>query len=257
MKSTGKEKAMGQRVKSFFGRLALGAALAAVGVFSSTPVLADPPIGSRIDRSDRGLTGRHNPRHGDSPRPGINAYYRCIASLDRARAIATLREEYLSSAQVEALAEVGPRSAFAQDGREDCFSNLGGGGVRIQASRSSAVGAFAEFFIVRSFSAQEAELLKGLDREAWQSDELTPRNGSEMIGLCTAQAAGSAVYRLVETEPASEDEVAAIQAIVPYLGPCLTEGVEVSFDAASLRALLAHSLYKVLSGAAAYEKMDS
>lgn len=257
MMNTAKEKTMDQRVKSFVGRLALGAALVAVGVSSSTPVLADPPVGSRIDRSDRGLTGRHNPRHEDSPRPGINAYYRCVASLDRARAIATLREEYLSTAQAEALADVGPRSAFAQDGREDCFSNLGGGGVRIQASRSSAVGAFAEFFISRTFSEQDAESLKELDREAWQSDELAPRNGSEMIGLCTAQAAGSAVYRLIETEPASEGEFAAIQAIVPYLGPCLTEGVEVSFDAASLRALLAHSLYKALSGAAAYERMDS
>ncbi len=121
----------------------------------------------------------------------------------------------------------------------------------------SAIGGFAEFFIDRDFDIEDASDLGLLPREDWQDPALIPRNGSEMIGMCTAQAAGPELYRLFESTPASDDETAAIQAIVPFLGPCLTEGIEATFDATSLRALLAHSLYKALTGMEASKKAKS
>lgn len=229
---------------------------ASFSFIASTPAVADPPIGSRIDRSSPGLTGRFNSRNQKSPRPGINAYFRCLASLDRVSAAKVLDLAYMTEEQRISIKKVGPNSGFSEHGRADCFSNFGGGGVEIGFDPASAVGGFAEFFISSQFKEADAARLAELTREQWGTQALTPRNGSEMIGLCTVQATGPAVFRLTETEPASEEEAAEIQTIVPYLGPCLTEGVEVSFDVASLRALLAHSLYKALTGMEALEKAE-
>ena len=238
--------------------LAPMAALAVVaGLVTATPALADPPIGSRIDRSDGGLTGRHNSRNATSPRPGIHAYFRCLASLDRGRAREIVDLAYMSDEQQSLIETVGPRSGWSDDRREDCFSNFGGGGVSMKFDPVSPIGAFAEFLATREFEIEDAERIASLTREDWKAPALTPRNGSEMIGLCTAQAAGPQVFRLIETEPASVEESAAMQTIVPFLGPCLTEGVEVSFDASSLRALLAHSLFKALTGMEALGKAQS
>lgn len=236
---------------------AIGIAIVAAGLATSVPVAADPPTGSRVDRSSGGLTGRYNTLRDQSPRPGINAYFRCVASMDRARAGKVALLEYMSAEQREMIGKVGQRSAFAVDRREDCFSDFGGGGVQINFDPVSAIGGFAEFFVTRDFDAEDASRLSTLTREEWQTTDLTPRNGSEMIGLCTAQAAGADVYGILETVPATDEEMAAIQKVVPVLGPCLTDGVEISFDAASLRALLAHSLYKALIGMHALEEARS
>lgn len=236
---------------------ALGALALATGLLLSAPAAADPPTGTRVDRGSSGLSGRHNTLRDVSPRPGINAYFRCVASLDQARAGKITLLEYMSAEQVEMIGKVGNRSGFAMDRREDCFSDFGGGGVEIRFDPTSAIGGFAEFFVTRGFNVEDAARLGALTREDWQTPDLTPRNGSEMIGLCTAQAAGPDVFRILQTLPASDEENAAIQKIVPFLGPCLTDGVEVSFDAASLRALLAHSLYKALTGMEALEKARS
>ena len=232
----------------------------AVLVSSPTPSAAQaaPPTGTNVKRGDDGLTGRFNPRNEASPRPGINAYFRCIASLYRSRANKVVALEYLGAEQRGEIEKVGPSSMFGQDRRENCFNSFSGdGGVQIQYDPVSAIGAFAEYFTLREFEESDAQRIATISRDDWQTADLTPRNGSEMIGLCTAQAAGPVVYRLVATEPASDEEAAAIQAVVPYLGPCLTEGVEVSFDATSLRALLAHSLYKALTGMEALKKAKS
>ena len=235
----------------------VGMLVSAMGLAASVPVAADPPTGTRVDRGVEGLSGRHNTLRDKSPRPGINAYFRCVASLDRARAGKVVLLEYMSREQGELLGKVGQRSAFAVDRREDCFSDFGGGGVEIGFDRASAIGAFAEFFTLQEFDAEDAARLALLERDDWQTPALTPRNGSEMIGLCTAQAAGADVFHLIETAPASDEEAAAIQKVVPFLGPCLTDGVEVSFDETSLRALLAHSLYKALTGMEALEEAKS
>lgn len=233
---------------------AVGIMALALSMHVSAPAAADPPVGSRVDRGSGGLSGRHNTLRDVSPRPGINAYFRCIASLDQARADKVALLEYMSADQREMIGKVGQRSVFSTERRQDCFSDFGGGGVQIQYDPVSAIGGFAEFFVTRGFDVEDASRLGMLTREDWQSPDLIPRNGSEMIGLCTAQAAGADVYRIFETIPASDEESAAIQKVVPFLGPCLTDGVEVSFDAASLRALLAHSLYKALTGMEALEK---
>ncbi len=235
----------------------LGAVALAVGMMGSFPAAADPPTGTRVERGSGGLSGRHNTLRDVSPRPGINAYFRCVASLDQARADKITLLEYMSAEQREMIGKIGNRSGFSMDRREDCFSGFGGGGVEIRYDPVSAIGGFAEYFATRRFAVEDAGRLGTLTREDWRSPDPTPRNGSEMIGLCTAQAAGPDVYRLLETSPASDEETAAIQKVVPFLGPCLTDGVEVSFDAASLRALLAHSLYKALTGMEALEKARS
>ena len=235
----------------------LAVVLSVTAFVTSVPAAADPPIGTRIERGTGGLTGAHSTRRNQSPRPGINAYFRCMASLDRTGAARVLAHEYMSGEQTAEIGRVVPRFSQSVDRREDCFSGFGGRGVEMRYDPVSAIGGFAEFFIDRDFDVEDASDLGVLPREDWQNTALIPRNGSEMIGLCTAHAAGPEVYRLLESTPASDDETAAIQAVVPFLGPCLTEGVEASFDATSLRALLAHSLYKALTGMEALKKAKS
>ncbi|WP_379550585.1 hypothetical protein [Qipengyuania sp. DGS5-3] len=121
----------------------------------------------------------------------------------------------------------------------------------------TAVSGFSEFFIQDRIDENDIVRISDLTHDDWQSPQLSPRNGSEMIGLCVAQAGGMLVYDLIEAEPESDRETAAIRSIVPLLGPCLTDGVEVSFDKTSLRALLAHGLYRTLSQIDALKKDQS
>lgn len=62
-----------------------------------------------------------------------------------------------------------------------------------------------------------------------------------------AQARPDLVWQLIEAQPESGEEAAAIGALVPVLGPCLVEGTDARFDKGSLRSLLAFGLYRTLS----------
>lgn len=222
-------------------------AFAVLSFLVPAQAMAGPPIGSRIDRSSGGLDGRFNPRHSTSPRPGLSVYLRCTASLNRSKARNTIDAEYGSREQVDLLNKVQREVEWSVNRSQDCFTGFGGSGVEINYSPITAVGSFSEYFILNDFEEDDVADVALMTPEDWKWPGLTPRNGSEMISLCVAQARGDLVVTLIETEPAGDEEMAAIQELVPYLGACLTDGIEVSFDAPSVRAMLAHGLYRSLS----------
>ncbi len=222
---------------------------------SSGAALADPPIGSRIDRSARGLSGEHHPRHNASARAAVNVFLRCTASLNRAQAGKVLDQAYDSAEQVEAVGDVVPEHTFHDARREDCFSNLGS--VRIGYDPMVTVGAFAEWLVDDRFDEKDRQAIAALTRQDWQWPGLVPRNASEALGMCVAEARADLIWNLVETEPDTDREAAAINALVPALGPCLAEGFEARFDAGSLRSIMAFGLYRTLDQAEELRKAQS
>jgi hypothetical protein len=241
----------------FFTHLACLVLGLAVLLALPEPVRADPPTGSRIDRSSGGLTGRFNPRHATSPRPGIQAYLRCVASLNRSRAGDVVALPYDSEEQLEAANRMTRRYVVTDERVQDCFSNFGDRGMQIGYSSLSAVGAYSEYLALENFDRDDVAAISALTRDDWQRPELKPRNGGEAVGMCFAQAHGLLVYDLLETEAESDEEQAAIAAIAPQLGPCIPEGVEIAFDVNTLRAMLAHGLHRTLSQIEALQKGDS
>jgi|GEM_PF-4766257 len=225
-----------------------------VTAFGATTALADPPIGSRVSRGEQGLTKRYDPRQADSPRPAVRAYLRCAASLDRSTARDVLDLPYRSREQVEASDDFMPKVSWGEARTQDCFSDFGT--MRIGYDSSVMVGAFSEYFFEKDFGKNYAEMIAGLSQEDWGNPVMHPRNASESLGMCMAQSQPQSIAALIESEPESQDETTAIQAIAPHLGPCISEGVEAKFDKSSLRALLSFGLYRTLHQAKELERQD-
>jgi hypothetical protein len=73
----------------------------------------------------------------------------------------------------------------------------------------------------------------------------TGRNLSvDEMGACMADIDPGGVLSLVETAEGSADEAAAIAALAPNLGKCLSVGTRLEADRQSLRAALADALYQ-------------
>lgn len=60
---------------------------------------------------------------------------------------------------------------------------------------------------------------------------------------CVVYSAPVEADALVRAEPGSEEENAAIQAIIPHLGPCMPNGNEISLSVASVRSIVADGLW--------------
>ncbi len=209
--------------------------LAAIPAIAS----AQPEIGSRIDRSGEGMTGFHDPLVQKSARAGINAIGRCKAENNRFRATKTLDYLYLGKEQAKSLNYIYKKVDYD----DPCYIAKN---MRYGFSTAPAVGAFAEFFLLRKYGEQDVASLASLTDLDWQQDIMKPRNAEEFFGFCVVQSGRDKIYDLINTIPDTEQEGLAIGAIVPLLGPCVREGAEISFDKTSLRAMLAFSLYRAI-----------
>ena len=215
------------------------------GATLATGAMADPPTGTRIDRAAPGLSNRDNPLHSASARPGVNRYLRCSASLGRSRAIKLLDEPFRSAEQIEAAIRFNPGVTYEDTRSANCFEEMGS--VQIGYDPVVAVGAFAEFLVRDRFDKDDIAAIASLSTEDWRSPGLLPRNASEALGMCVAQARADLILALIDAAPESEAEDAALGELVPLLGPCLVEGAEARFDKGFLRALLAYGLYRTLA----------
>lgn len=201
--------------------------------------IAQPEIGSRIDRSTEGMTGFHDPMVQNSARAGVNAIARCKAENNRFRAANTLDYEYLSKEQADSF-----RYIFKKVEYDDtCYVNKH---LQFGYSTAPVVGAFAEFFLLRNYGQEDIAKLDSLTDADWQNENFQPRTGEELFGLCVVRSGREKIYDLISTVPDTRQENEAIQSVVPLLGPCVTEGLEVSFDKTSLRAMLAYGLYRAV-----------
>lgn len=216
---------------------ALFVCLAFLALATPTAAFAQPETGSRIDRTREGMTGFHDPLRQKSARAGLNAMMRCKAENHRARALKTLEHRYMSTEQTKSLekifvkVEYGDRCSLAKD-------------IEYRISTGPTVGAFAEFFLLRKYGEKNVAALSELTELDWQQDVMKPRNANELFGRCLSQSGRNEVYSLVQTVPDTSAESDAIKSIVPLLGPCVTDGLEVKFDKTSLRAILAYGLFR-------------
>ncbi|HMG47381.1 MAG TPA: hypothetical protein VK614_07980 [Allosphingosinicella sp.] len=71
------------------------------------------------------------------------------------------------------------------------------------------------------------------------------RGETELMSLCTVRAAPAEVAALLTTEPAGEQEAAALRGIMPRLNQCLAAGASVRANRIALRALLALAAYRL------------
>lgn len=202
-------------------------------------VSAQPEIGSRIDRSSEGMTGFHDPLVQKSARAGINAIGRCKAENNRFRATKTLDYQYLGEEQAKSLNYIYKKVDYD----DPCYIAKN---IRYSFSTAPAVGAFAEFFLLRKYGEQDVASLGSLTDLDWQQDIMKPRNAEEYFGFCVVQSGRDKIYNLINTIPDTDPEGQAISEIVPLLGPCVREGAEISFDKTSLRAMLAVGLYRAV-----------
>jgi len=221
-------------------RKILGACAALLVLAGSQAALAQPETGSRIDRTREGMSGFHDPLVRSSPRAGLNAMMRCRAENSWTHALNSLALRYMSDEQSKSISrifravEYDDRCSLAKD-------------IRYGTSTGPIAGAFAEFFLTRKYKAEDVEALGGLTDLDWQEDIMKPRNANELFGSCVVRSGRDRIYALISTIPDSNDESAVIEDIVPLLGPCVTDGLEVKFDKTSLRSVLAYGLYRAVA----------
>ena len=67
------------------------------------------------------------------------------------------------------------------------------------------------------------------------------------FGHCVATHEWSGTRSFLLAEPATDEERAAIGKLVPVLGPCLTEGMEVQITPTLLRDVLVEPVYQILA----------
>ena len=71
------------------------------------------------------------------------------------------------------------------------------------------------------------------------------RDDIEFTSLCVVRQAPEAVVALLATEPTSEAEKTALNAITPSLPGCIRNGMQVRFNRQGLRAVLALAVWRI------------
>jgi len=80
---------------------------------------------------------------------------------------------------------------------------------------------------------------------------LQARDDMELMSLCVVRAVPAGVEALLSTSVGSAEENAAIAAVSPNVGECLTEGVNARVNRAGLRAMLTLAAYRLVQHNAA------
>jgi hypothetical protein len=158
----------------------------------------------------------------------LNGLGHCLASARRGAAEQATALPFGSPEQARAaIAFLGPEnSCFASDVEFDFEPNLFVGGMA------------EELFLSRYGQGDVA---------AFAAAAVEPRNQVEDLGLCVVRRNPVAVRALIETQPASPTESEAVSKMVPDIGPCVPQGMEIALSKRRMRALFAASLYRIAS----------
>ncbi len=164
----------------------------------------------------------------------------CVVRHRRRFAESTLALPYLGSEQ-EGLVRRGI------GGFDDC---VGDPELALSFSVSAMVGGMAEQLIVSRYGRASIEAVERLTDADLERHGLGPRNGYEQLGLCVLRRDPSQVREFVMTAPATAAERTVGRRLIPHLRPCLDAGHTMTLNLASLKALLAQTLYRVLAALA-------
>jgi hypothetical protein len=75
---------------------------------------------------------------------------------------------------------------------------------------------------------------------------LQARDEAELMSICTVRAAPAQVEALLASEVASPEEAAAVRALMPQIGQCLSAGVNMRLNRPALRAALALAIHRLV-----------
>jgi hypothetical protein len=180
---------------------------------------------SLLDRSDpRELQGREAERE-------LSQYIGCIARTQRGKARRLLELPYLGDEQRRAATDI-------------MLPACVGRASQLRFHAPNVVGRIAEVLFLDGHAELDVSRFAGLSDEAAAAAGLAPRNNAEDLALCTLRADPHAVRALIATRWESPEEAAAIQRLIPHLGPCLPAGDTLDLNARALRLLLAVALYR-------------
>ena len=125
-------------------------------------------------------------------------------------------------------------------GHERCIV----GGWQLGSSRVLVAGAMAEALL--KSEVKSADLPQRLAYDPARA-VIQARSPVETMALCTALQAPQATARLLESEPATKDETAAMSAVAPVLGECLKKDTKLTLNQPALRAVLALAAWRIAS----------
>jgi hypothetical protein len=192
---------------------------------------------TRIDAQSRRVTPS-GPQDVDTAVRVMNAYGRCVAR-NRPRVASDILALPIRSEEQDAAV----RRLFGGD--DACLG--GNEGSRLNFRAPLLVGAMAEGLLVDRYANVDLRPLAEMTDETQAAAGLAPRTTSEDIALCVVRRDPETVRAIIRAQPASAQERAVIDRLVPHLGPCLPNGTTFTLGIPSLRALLAAGLFRALS----------
>jgi hypothetical protein len=166
----------------------------------------------------------------DEARRVFNDYARCMAANHERQAAAVLNLNYGSPL-------LGKATQAIVDLESDCFGPVSGT-VTVQFDPNALIGGMSEYFILHP---KEIEPL----REKYPASFVWPApTAMENFGYCVVDQGEASVATLIRTRVTTDQEAAAMQALAPALGQCVTEGQSLEVNVGALRQLLAVALYR-------------
>lgn len=210
-------------------------ALFAAGVASPSFVSAEPEPGSRIDVAP-GSVRNQDDTSDASARRVARTFAACVAR-NRPR----LADDVLAlpSSSPEQLRRV----SRSIGGEDDC---MGYSTLQLRSSPRSLAGGMAEYALQGRLANVSLEPVITLTDEQIELRGLRPRNAYEDLALCIVRRDPALVRSFVLTEPATPAEQAAFRGLIVHVGPCVTEGQNLTLNVPGLRSILAVGLYRVL-----------
>jgi hypothetical protein len=197
--------------------------------------------GTRLDRN-AGAVGSVSNTNRDSAISAANQFGQCIARREAKGVRAALGLPFASPEQKKAL----DRYIEQFDG---CLGASNAFDIMVTTPTLLA-GSASEYYLNTIYKKTELGFLQSLDDVLIAKTPFAPRNGYEDLALCIVRRDPQAVRALVKTLPISKLEAEAISKLVPFVGPCVPQGMTMKLGRPSLRALVAYGLYRAVSSAA-------
>lgn len=225
----------------FAGPLA-GSALMVLAIVLPVSAADAQRTGSRVDTA-RGAVRTPARIDAGTPVRVMNTFARCLAGQNRTGALNVINLPYGEAAQGQA----------AERMIEPFPECLGRGSIEValdlEYPPTLLAGGMAEHLITREHRRPDLQSIARMSDDDQLAIGMAPRNGTEILSSCVVRADPEAAYALVATDPTSAGEDEVFERIIPHLGPCVPDGLTVSFGKPALRALLATGLYRMLNAA--------
>lgn len=204
---------------------------------TSVSAYAEPETGSRLDKAPGSLVYSE-----ETPVVAqfVNRFSRCVA-----------RDRRLWSDQVLSLPYAGEQqSAFIKKGIGGLDVCLGETHYSLELSPGTILGGLAEQRVVELSAGHDFRSLAAITDKQLNASPIAPRNLTEDFAMCFAREAPRELRAVIDTQPGTPEEAALIKPLVPLVGPCVSQGLNVKFTYRAMRALGAFGLYRLLQAGA-------